>query len=266
MSIKQFVIGCIIAYFLIGGFLYFAQRHLLFMPFKEKITPKGWRAGEMQAVTFKTKDNLQLTSWYKPPSSKKLTILYLHGNAAHLGYRVPFIRAYMKAGYGVLLVSYRGYADNPGSPSEVGFRLDADAALAFLKEQGIAENNIVVFGESLGTALAVYLASKHQFAGMVLLSAFTSIAKVGQYHYPLFPVKYLIKDKFDSEKLIAKTNTPTLFIHAEKDNIIPFSYGLALYKMLPHDNKHSIVINGKNHNTMTPEEISQPVLKFLDEI
>ena len=140
------------------------------------------------------------------------------------------ILPYIKAGYGVLLLAYRGYSGNQGQPSEQGLYNDARAALHFLKKQHIAEHCMVLFGESLGTGVAVQMATEFHVGAVILQSPYTSIADVGQKHYPFLPVHWLLKDRYDSRDKITHIHAPLFIFHGTKDKIIPLAMGEKIYQ------------------------------------
>ena len=130
-----------------------------------------------------------------------------------------------------LIVAYRGFSGNEGKPSEEGIYKDSEAAKKWLNENGVDDKNIILYGESLGTAVAVDLASKNNFAGIILESPFTSMTKLAKKYYPYLPVKILLKDKYDSENKLHKINIPILIMHGYKDTIVPFEMGKRIYEI-----------------------------------
>ena len=200
--------------------LYVNQRKLLFQPNTSRpdlaqADVPGLRGVEVAA------DGLKLLAWFKPAQDGKPTLLYLHGNGGNLDNRVPRMRRFAETGWGLLFLEYRGYGGNPGSPSEAGFAADAFGALEYLRGQEIGPETIVLYGESLGTALAVRLASGRNFAAMVLESPFTSIAAIARGMYPFIPVDLLIQDRFELLSRIGQVHTPLLVLQAGRDRIVP---------------------------------------------
>src|SRR5262250_2244954 len=167
--------------------LFVFQRSLLYVPNTgaPSLAEAGLE-GAMESVQIKTTDGLQLLAWYRAPSSNPgLMLVYFHGNAGHIGDRGDRVRPYLDAGFGVLLVEYRGYGGNPGRPSEAGLYADARAAIAFLREAGVGNDRIVLYGESLGTGVAVQMASEGVGSALVLESPPSSIPAVAQSRYPI---------------------------------------------------------------------------------
>ena len=163
------------------------------------------------------------------------TILYLHGNGGHIGYRGDRVRPFIDAGFGVLLVEYRGYGGNPGRPSEQGLMSDARAALVFLNTAGALPAATVLYGESLGSTVAGAIAAEQAAAGqpvaaLVLEAPLSSVSDVAAHHYPWMPVRWLLKDRFQAVARIAGVGAPVLIIHGEADEIVPIRHGRALFE------------------------------------
>ena len=129
-----------------------------------------------------------------------------------------------------LIIAYRGFSGNKGEPNEIGLYKDSEAAKKWLNNIGVSDKDIILYGESLGTAVAVDLASKHNFAGIILESPFTSMVKLSKIYYPYLPVKILLKDKYESIKKIDKINFPKMVMHGDKDKIVPFSMGKEMFE------------------------------------
>ena len=225
------IIFAAVAYGLLLAGLYLGQRWLLYVP--DRYTPDPARYGVAEAVApvgYSTEDGLALAGWYRPAAGAgRATVVYFHGNAGHHGDRAPVVRYLWEQGYGVLLAGYRGYGGNPGRPSETGLAADARAAVGWLAEQGVAPGCVVLYGESLGSGVAVGLASEIQVAAVLLESPFSSIADVGQAHYPIFPVRALLRDRFDSARRIADIGAPLLVMHGTADRTVPIRFGRRLF-------------------------------------
>jgi fermentation-respiration switch protein FrsA (DUF1100 family) len=156
-------------------------------------------------------------------------LVYFHGNAGHIGHRADRLRPYLDAGFGALLVEYRGYGGNPGRPTEEGLYADARAALDFLTRRSVAADRMVFYGESLGTAVAVQMAVEQDCAAVVLEAPFTSVAAVAQSRYWMFPVRRLVRDKFDSLAKIGDLRCPLFVMHGDRDGVVPIRYGRELF-------------------------------------
>ena len=263
------IVGLVVAGYvaLVGG-MYTFQRNLLYIPSQSVPSPAESGVPEMTVVELETADGLRLMSWSQPATDDRITIVYFHGNGGHIGYRGGKVRPYLDAGYGMLLVSYRGYGGNPGSPTEDGLYADGHAAMAFLAEQGVAPGQTVVYGESLGTGVAVQIALDQARAGtpvaaVVLEAPFTSTVDAGSNHYPWLPVRWLMKDRFDSLSKIAGIQAPLLIIHGGRDRVVPFRLGKALYAEAVAP-KESLWIPDAGHNDLEAYGASEKVLEFIE--
>lgn len=259
--IAKLLLGFLIGYALIMLAAYFQQRALIYLPSKLRPIPKEWGMSDIQEIKLKTKDGLTLLSWYKPAEKGQPTFLYFQGNAGHIGLRSEIVRPYLEKGYGVLLLGYRGYNNNPGKPSEQGFYLDADAAWNFLTKQ-TSSRCIILFGESLGTGVAIEMAKQRQAGALVLIAPYTSMTELGSYHYPYLPVNYLLKDRFDSAAKIVSIKIPLLVLLAENDFIIPPYLSRNLFAVA-NPPKEIFIYKNIGHNEL-PKNVQQKVIEFID--
>lgn len=204
--------------------MYLNQRNLLYHP--DRASPP-LPAG-MDEVWLTAEDGVRLNAWYAPPKDNRGVVLFLHGNAGNLALPAAKLQDYLQAGHGVLAIDWRGYGKSQGLPSEEGLFADGRAALAFLKEKGVGFERVVLHGESLGSGVAVLLASENRFAGIVLEAPFLSVAEAAQSHYPYLPARWLVKDRFDNLSRIAQVQAPILILHCESDRTVPVAHGRAL--------------------------------------
>jgi uncharacterized protein len=217
---------------LVGG-LYLFQRQILYLPDKTRPELAGLAEFGVREVTLSTDDGLSLLSWYRPGRPGRPVIAYFHGNGGHIGYRFERLLRFAREGYGVLMLEYRGYGGNPGTPTEAGFYTDARAALAFLDREAVAPNRLVLYGESLGSGVAVELAAQHSIAALILEAPPTSVAEVAQCHFPYVPAARLVIDRFDSLSRIGRVKAPILILHGERDRVVPIRFGRALLDAAP---------------------------------
>ncbi len=223
------LLGCALAAY--GGIvvgLFLLQRRLLYHPGRLRPELADLAMLGVREVELATVDGLVLCSWYLPPRAGRPVIAYFHGNGGHIGYRTERLRRLARDGLGVLLVEYRGYAGNPGVPSERGLFADGEAALDFLGREGIPPHRIVVWGESLGSGVAVYLAARRQIAAVILEAPFTSVSAAAQLHYPFVPAALMVRDRFNSRSRIGRISAPLLILHGERDRVVPVRMGRAL--------------------------------------
>jgi fermentation-respiration switch protein FrsA (DUF1100 family) len=216
-----------------GGFvalMYVAQRALMYHPEALRTPPAAAGLFEVQEFVLDTGDGEKVIVWYAPPKRALPLVLYFHGNAGALRYRANRFRALTDDGYGLVALSYRGYGGSTGSPSEAGMIADAQAAYAFAAARVSAER-IVVFGESLGTGVAVALAATERVGRLVLEAPFTSAVDVAARAYWFLPVRLLMKDPFHSDQRIGKVTVPLLVLHGERDQVVPIELGERLFSL-----------------------------------
>lgn len=226
--------GAVTVYGALVGALFLFQRSLLYVPPADRAEAAEAGLPGLEAVETRTADGLSLTHWYRPSErADGPVVLLFHGNAGHIGDRVPKYRALYQAGFGVFLAEYRGYNGNPGRPSEDGLMADAASVLAVLAERGVGPERIVLYGESLGTGVAVRLASEGRYAGLVLEAPYSSVAEVAQHHYWYVPARWLIQDKWDSMGRIGRVETPLLILLGGRDRTVPAQFGQKLFEAAP---------------------------------
>ena len=210
---------------------YVFQRNLLYHP-KENNYFGDDLIVPVEKVKIETSDNIKLLSWYHKKNLKDYkTILFLHGNAGSLENRIHKINHFKDLNINFLIIAWRGFSGNKGKPTEQGLYEDARSAVLWLKSQGVDENDIVIYGESLGTGVATEIAQNKNFAGIILESPFTSMIDAGKDKYPYLPVKLLLKDKYESNRKIKNINSPILIMHGKVDNIVPFHMGKKMYDL-----------------------------------
>ena len=265
--LKRLIKGVVIVYLMVLAILFFAQRSMLYVRTTERpmlniaaLEPKR------EIVCLATPDGLNLRAWYFPPGRAGApVVLFLHGNAGDIGNHIPWAKFLIDAGYGVLALEYRGYGGNPGSPNEAGLYDDARGAFAFLQQQGVADANIVLFGESLGTGVAVQMATEHGVGAVILRSPYTSIPDVAAIQLWYFPVRWLVRDRFNSLAKIAAIHAPLMVFHGDADTLIPMALGRRLFDAAPEP-KTWRAIPGVGHNDVQTPAAEQGVLDFLQQI
>ncbi len=260
----SFVITAVIVYAVLLGLLFIFQRNLMYHPTSGHLDPDHYGLPEMKAVKVETDDGLRLTAWYRPPVyDDSLTLLYLHGNAGHIGYRAGKVKPYLEAGYGVLLLSYRGYGTNPGYPTEEHLYLDSRAALKFLSDKRIPIFKTVIYGESLGTGVAVEVAQNLGIAGLVLEAPFSSMVDAAAHHFKLFPAGLLVRDKYDSLSKINNIKAPILIVHGENDRTVPYFLGQKLYDAAPKPKEFYRIPNA-GHNDLYEHDAAAKIIEYLE--
>jgi uncharacterized protein len=238
------------------------QRHLMYFPDPAPFVPGAWALQELQPLEATTTDGLKITSWYRPSvTPDKFTIVFFQGNAAHLGYRNYKVRPWLDAGYGVLLVGYRGFG-NPGSPSEQGLYTDARAAIDALHKHNVSDSSIVLYGESMGTGVATQMATEVHAVALILESPYTSVPDVGADRYPFVPVHLLLRDQYNSLDKIKNIHMPLLLLHGELDQVVPIKFGRILFDAASQPKQAEFVPDAGHNDVYTPH-VQQIILDFL---
>ena len=248
------------------GLIWVFQRRLVYFPsVDEPLPPAG-----VEEVSYATDDGLELSGWLVPSDSSpaSATIVVFPGNAGNRGGRLPLARALSERGLATLLVDYRGYGGNPGSPTETGLAADARAAVEYLRARpDIDADRIVYFGESLGAGVAVTLATTHPPAALVLRSPFTSLADVGAHHYPWLPVAALARDRYPNIETIEQINTPVLVVAGSADRIVPPTHSRRLYDAVSGQKRFGMV-DGAGHNDLAllaGQELVDAMVAFVED-
>ena len=244
-------------------YLYANQRRMLFLPDSERISPQQARLSGVSEEVIPTPDGEQLVAWWAPPQPGKPVILYFHGNGGNLASRAGRMQLFQQAGFGALMLADRGYSGSTGTPSETA--LVADAMLAFdrLVTRGVPAGRIVVFGESLGTGLAVQVAAGRAAGGLILDSPYTSLVDVAAGRLPWIPVRWLMSDRFDSFSAIGTVRAPLLVIHGDQDEVVPYELGARLFAAA-NEPKRMLTLPGAGHVTPLRDGPWPTVRAFVD--
>jgi fermentation-respiration switch protein FrsA (DUF1100 family) len=229
--VKWFLIIVLIGYGGLVALVYVGQRSLQYFPDRARMSPAVAGLPQAEEVLLDTDDGERVIVWHIPPRGEKPVILYFHGNGGALAWRGERLHSLTSDGDGLVALSYRGYGGSSGRPTETGLLEDARAAYAFAAARYPTER-IVLWGESLGSGVAVTLAAEKPVARMVLESPFTSIKDVASSIYWFLPVRWLIKDPFHSDLRMSKVTAPVLILHGERDNVVPIALGEQLYGLI----------------------------------
>ncbi len=266
----EFLIITLVVYIFTTGLLYFFQRKLIYFPPSVPIEQMTGLLTGYEPVRVLTEDGLKLTGFFTAPVDPgKPIIIAFHGNASHPAWMAPFFSDMVQAGYGVLLAEYRGYGGNSGHPTEDGLYKDAEAFFqSDVLNKYRATNPIIIYGQSLGSGVAVNLAQKHnaEIRALILEVPFENLLAVVAMHYPFVPFKsVLLKDQFKSDLKIADVKAPKLFILAGKDRVVGYKTGRALFDLSPEP-KQMVEYKEADHNTVEMYEASKAVQNFIEGI
>jgi len=228
------ILALLLFYILLVIIVFSFQRNLLYHPSVDNYLKDNsvTEPTEIKKVKITTEDKIDLIGWfYNKDIEKFKTIIFLHGNAGSLENRTYKLNHFKDLNVNFLIIAWRGFSGNRGKPNEMGLYEDARSAVRWLNTKGIQDKNIILYGESLGTAIVVEIAQNKKYAGVILESPFTSMINVGKKHYPFFPVSFLLKDKFESYKKINKISIPVLIMHGKVDKIVPYAMGKKMYEL-----------------------------------
>lgn len=243
------------------------QRSLMYHPAGPPGTPAAAGLALARALSVRTEDGLELVSWYQAPESGKPVIVHFHGNAGNIADRVANMEQLAGRGYGLLLVEYRGFGGNPGTPTEAGLYADARANLAWLADAGHSPATWVLYGESLGSGVATRMAWELARAGtpvaaLVLEAPFTSMADAAQHHYSLIPARILTRDRYANKDRIADVRAPVLIMHGGRDATVPEAMGRRLFN-LAREPKQAFWVAEANHINLYDFGAADAVIAFL---
>ncbi|MBD2186986.1 alpha/beta hydrolase [Pseudanabaena mucicola] len=247
----------VFAYIGLAVVLYIGQSNLVFMPSKDVVETPAILGIPFEDISLVTKDNVNLSAWFVPARDKDLigkgVILFCHGNGGNISNRISYLPIFRELGLSTFVFDYRGYGKSEGNPTEEGTYLDVEAAWQYLtQEKQIPPQKIIIYGESLGGAIASYLAQKIsqeniKARGLVLASTFTSISDRASELYPFLPIRLLCKFTYNSIERLTKIKMPVLVIHSRDDEIIPFAHGDRNFQVA-NQPKTMVILKG-DHNS-----------------
>ena len=250
----------LLLYFFITIFLFFYQRKLLYHPGEDNYLDDASLDHKIEKVYIPS--DQKLVAWYFKKNPKYKTLLFFQGNAGKIDNRVYKLNEFSKLNINYLIFAYRGFSGNEGKPSEKGLYKDARAAKYWLNLNNVQDNEIILYGESLGGAIAVDLAKEFDFSGIILESPFTSMIDMAKKYYPYLPAKLILKDKYETIRKLDKINSPILIMHGAKDTIVPFKMGLKIYETA-NSPKYKYFNDHDDHMMDYNEDLVQSIRNFI---
>ncbi len=258
----KYIISILIVYLFFGFFLFLFQRKKVFNVSGRPKKPSEYGLNNIQELYIFTEDQISLLCWYSKAKPKNPTLIYFHGNSFDIGERAYRIERYINHGWGVLLVSWRGFSGNKGKPTEANLYLDAESIIQWLRKEKFSKNNeIILYGESLGAAVAIEMATRYFFKSVILEAPFTSIVDIAQKKYKIYPANFLVLDKFDNFSKIKNIRSPILVISGKKDEVVPHSQSVKLYSEA-NKPKECLFIDEAMHNNLYDFDIENKVIEF----
>jgi len=228
------------------------ENRLIYFPprYPEGFPPPQTYEGDVDDVWLQTSDGVKINAFYRSNPASKQLLLWFHGDAENIGYDLPHLRRLAKIGVNILAVDYRGYGRSEGSPDEAGVYRDAVAAYDYLiNQRHFRAQDIIIYGHSLGGAVAVNLASRRQCGGLIVQSSFTSAPAMAQRMFAIPFLGYAAKSRFNSLQEIRSVHAPILIVHGTRDEVVPFAMGQQLFAAAPEP-KHFYSIEGAGHNDL----------------
>jgi len=250
-------------YFGLVAFLYLAQRRFLFHPQSAHPAPAAAGLPQAEETVVSTDDGAHVVIWQVPPRGEKPVVIYFHGNAEIVASRAKRHRELTADGIGLVALSYRGYMGSTGSPTEDGLLHDAEAAYRFATSR-FPSCPVVLWGHSLGSGVAVALASRHQVAKIILEAPFSSTVDVAAGMLPFVPVRWLMHDQFRSDQRIGAVHAPLMILHGARDRVVPIALGERLFA-LAHEPKRFVRFPDGGHADLDQYGATAEVQRFLAE-
>jgi uncharacterized protein len=260
-TLKWLLVVLVFGYGGLCFMLVLTQRSLMYFPDRTRTTPATAGLPQAEEVVLDTADGEKVIAWHIPPRDDKPVVLYFHGNGGALRLRTDRFRKLTADGVGLLALSYRGYGGSTGSPSEAGLLEDAAATYTFAARHYPPER-IAAWGESLGSAVAVALASEQKTSALILQAPFAAAVEIAAAVYPYIPVRLLMWDQFRSDERIGRVRVPVLILHGERDQTVPITQGERLYARA-NEPKRMIRFPGAGHNGLDEHGAVNAVLQFL---
>lgn len=248
-------------YALIVAVVFFQQREFLYPIVAGAAVPEAG-GPRIQVVHIDTPDRERLTGWYLPPQHGRPTLLFFNGQGGGLSFQTGRWQRIADEGVGFLAIGYRGHDGSTGKPSEAGLRIDARAAYDWLAQR-TPPDDIVIHGFSLGTGVAVRLATERPARALVLEAPYTSTADLAAKSFPWLPVRWLMLDQYRSRDIIDQVSMPILIVHGDGDVVIPFSQGKTLFD-LARSPRRLVRVTGSNHSTLPRDGLYDHIWRFLD--
>jgi uncharacterized protein len=227
---RPLILIAVVSYLGIASFLAIFQSGFIYFPERRIDATPNSLGLSYEEIVLRTEDGVRISAWYVPASGNRGTVLFCHGNGGNISHRLDSISIFNRLGLNVLIFDYRGYGMSEGSPDEQGTYRDAETAYRYLvNDKKCDPRRIIVFGRSLGGAVAAWLAERHAAGMLILESAFASIPDIAADLYPWLPVRLLTLYQYRTVDYVKGVRCPILVIHSPDDEMIPLSHGLQIY-------------------------------------
>ncbi len=250
-NLWMLLLTVIVIYIALVVFVYFTQSNMLYfpqLPSRDLGSTPDRHGLAYEEVKLVTTDGVSLHGWFLPVANPRATLLFFHGNAGNISHRIDSLQVFHDLGLEILIIDYRGYGQSEGEPSEKGTYLDAESAWRYLtEEKKIPPRRILIFGRSLGAAVASHLARNHEAQGLILESAFLSVPDIAATRYPFLPMRLLSRFHYDNRRNLHAITMPVLIAHSRDDELIPYEHGRELFAAA-REPKQFLQLRGGHNN------------------
>jgi uncharacterized protein len=260
-TLAKILAGVVGVYLLVALVMYMGQRRLMYFPDTARTRPAEAGLPNVNERVLNTPDGARLVVWYGKAKPGQPTLLYFHGNGGGLAERADRFRRFMSQGWGVYMMAYRGYAGSTGYPTEANNVADARLAYGALVQEGVPADSIILYGESLGTHLATRVAAERASIGLILEAPYTSVLDIALTDYPFLPVRLLLSDRYETDKVLPQVKVPLLIIHGKEDGVIPVSMAQKLAKLANEPKKLVIFPEGDHSDLYVDGNNALPVVR-----
>jgi uncharacterized protein len=262
MSILVKILAAIVSvYLLVALVTYMGQRRLMYFPDAKHVLPGQAGLANVSERILNAPDGARVVVWYGKAKPGQPTLLYFHGNGGGLADRVDRFQRFMGQGWGVYMMAYRGYAGSTGYPTEANNIADARRAYDALVQEGVPPGSIILYGESLGTNVATRMAAEKASAGLILESPYTSVLEIALTEYPFLPVRLLLSDRYETDKVIPQVRVPVLILHGKQDDVIPVAMAHRLVKLANEPKRLVILPEGEHSDLYLEGNNALPVVR-----
>jgi pimeloyl-ACP methyl ester carboxylesterase len=259
------IIVVVAAYIGLTLILFLFQSSFIYFPTHDSAGTPAAIGLAYEDIRFKTADGVALSGWYVPVEDSQQIVLFFHGNAGNITHRLESIGRFHRLGLSVFIVDYRGYGQSEGNVSEEGTYLDAEAAWGYLvEERGVEPEQIIIFGRSLGGAVAAWLAQQHPPKMLILESTFTSVPDMGARQFPFLPVRLLARIRYNTVDRLPQVPAPILIVHSPDDEIIPYSHGRRLFEVAPEPKEFLQITGGHNEGFVISRNYEEGLKSFIE--
>jgi len=267
VSVVWIILAIAGVYILFAGFLFVFQSRYVYFPERVLVADPRSVGLHFESISFETKDGVKLSGWFIPRENSRGMVLFFHGNAGNISHRLDSIQMFHRLGLSVFIFDYRGYGQSEGRPTERGTYQDAEAAWQYLvKELKVGPQEIIVFGRSLGGAVASWLAQSQTPGALIVDSTFTSLPDIGATLYPYLPVRLLSRFKYNTTGYLARVDCPVLVVHSRDDEIMPFSHGKRLFEVAKEPKEFLEIAGSHNEGfMMSGERYEKGLDSFISE-